>query len=137
MLRKIHSNRDNRDTLYSEVRKEFSVYFTSLSVFFKRCLGAYPRLFYGLMIAMLMTSLVLSFTVFRHPEKVVAEKKKAVNPVGEGFDRILRASEQLRQTIALKRLVDSISSKKTLTAKDSTALDSALDRLREISKPSN
>jgi len=84
-----------------------------------------------------MTSLVLSFTVFRHPEKVVAEKKKAVNPVGEGFDRILRASEQLRQTIALKRLVDSISSKKTLTAKDSTALDSALDRLREISKPSN
>lgn len=137
MLRKIHSNRDNRDTLYSEVRKEFSVYFTSLSAFFKRCLGTYPRLFFGLMIALLMTSLVLSFTVFRHPEKVVAEKKKAVNPVGEGFDRILRASEQLRQTIALKRLVDSISSKKTLTAKDSTALDSALDRLREISKPSN
>jgi hypothetical protein len=137
MLKKIHSNRDPRDTLYSEVVKEFSAYFTIAGNSFKRCLGSYPKFFYGLMIVLLITSLLLSFTVFRQPEKVTPVQKKAINPVGEGFDRILRASEQLRETITLKRLVDSISSKKLLTGKDSIALDSALDRLREINKPSN
>ena len=137
MLKKIHSNRDPRDTLYSEIRKEFGAYFKIAGNSCKRWLGSYPRFFYGLMIVLLITSLFLSFTIFRYPDKVTPVKKKAVNPVGEGFDRIMRASEQIRQTIALKHLVDSISSKTNLTEKDSTALDSALDRLREINKPSN
>jgi hypothetical protein len=135
MLKRIHSNRDNRDTLYSEVRKEFGIYFVIAGNAFKRFLGSYPRFFYGLMIALLLSSMILSFTVFRHPDKSVPPVKKAVNPVGEGFDRIMHASEQIRQTITLKHWVDSLSSKKVLTGKDSVALDSALDRLRAINKP--
>ncbi|MDB5143366.1 MAG: hypothetical protein JWQ66_2079 [Mucilaginibacter sp.] len=137
MLKKIHSNRDHRDTIYSEVRKEFGVYFKIAGNSIKRCLGSYPRFFFGLMTLLLITSMFLSFTVFRHRDKVAPVTKKAINPVGDGFDRIMRASEQLRETIELKRLVDSISSKKLLSEKDSVALDSALDRLREINKPSN
>lgn len=137
MLKKIHSNRDPRDTLYSEVRKEFGAYFTVAGNACKHWLGSYPRFFYGLMIAALVASLILSFTLFRHPDKVNPVRVKAINPVGEGFDRIMRASEQIRQTILLKHMVDSITSKKILTGKDSVALDSALDRLKEINKPSN
>jgi hypothetical protein len=137
MLKKIHSDRDPQDTLYSEVVKEFGAYFTIAGNSFKRCLGSCPRFFYGLMVTLLIISLILSFTVFRHPDNAIPVKQQVINPIGDGFNRMMRASEQIRQTIKLKRLVDSISSKKLLTEKDSSALESALDQLREINKPSN
>jgi hypothetical protein len=137
MLKKIHSNRNPKDTLYSEIFKEFNAYFTRAGNLIRRFLGSYPRFFFGLMIVLLLASAILSFTIFRHPDKTSPVKKKAINPVGDGFDRILRASEQIHQTIVLKRIVDSISGKTVLTSQDSVTLDSALDRLREINKPSN
>ena len=90
----------------------------------RRWTGAYPRFFYGLMLALLLASALLSFTVFRHPDKVAPAKPQSVGQPGDGFDRILRASEQLHETIALKRLVDSISTKKVLSQK--TALPSTV-----------
>jgi hypothetical protein len=136
MLKKIHSNRNPKDTLYSEVRNEFGAYFTLAGNSLQRCLHCYPRLFYGLMTVLLLASLVLSFTVFRQPDKLKSPALKAMSPVRDGFDKIMLTSERLRETIALKRVIDSIATKNKLTAKDSVVLDSALDRLREINKPS-
>lgn len=132
MWRKIRSNRDPRDTLYSEIRKEFSAYFNSGEHRLNRITRAHPRLvFYG-MIALMSLSLILSFSVFRHRDagnKTIARK---VNPVTDGFSQIMQVSGNIRETLQLKHLVDSLTAKQTLSSSDSALLDSALDRLGTI-----
>ena len=138
MWRKIHSNRDPRDTLFSELKKEFNPYLFKGHKGMRSVLKNNPRFFFGSMIVLLLLSAVLSFTVFRHPDsKPKAAVKEHADPVGEGFSRIMMATGELRQTLQLKHTVDSLSAKKQLTSADSLALESALDRLRIIHTHSN
>lgn len=132
MWRKIHSNRDPRDTLYSELHKEFGTYFTIVRNVAKRLAESYPKCLFGAMVFLMALSLVLSFAVFHHPEKAKTTMVKKVNPVEDGFDQIMLATGNIRETLHLKKMVDSISAKKQLTGADSALLDSALDRLSKI-----
>jgi hypothetical protein len=132
MWKRIHSNRDPRDTLYSEIHKEFGSYFAIAGNAAKRVAGTYPKFFWGCMIFLLALSFVLSFTVFRKPEKANVTVVKKVNPVEDGFSQILQATGNIRETMKLKKLVDSLTAKRQLSAKDSTLLDSALSRLSKI-----
>ncbi|BAU51966.1 hypothetical protein [Mucilaginibacter gotjawali] len=132
MWKRIHSNRDPRDTLYSELRKEFGDYFFIAGNAGKRLAVAYPRFFFGCMIFLMALSLVLSFTVFRHPDKAKITAVKKVNPVEDGFNQIMQATGNIRETMRLKKMVDSLTAKKQLSREDSTLLDSALDRLSRI-----
>jgi hypothetical protein len=133
MWKKIHSNRDPRDTLYSELQKEFSVYFGRAGHLGKSFLGRYPRFFFGGMVLLILVSMVLSFTLFRHPVPAPVEaQKKTINPVQDGFSQIMRATGKIRETLRLKHFVDSISAKKQLSSSDSTMLDSALNQLQRI-----
>jgi hypothetical protein len=137
MWKKIHSNRDPRDTLFSELRKEFSIYFVAVGAIGKSFLSRYPKFFFGMMVSLMTASLVLSFTLFRHPKVVAAAVQPAkVNPVQDGFSEIMQATAKIRTTLRLKHLVDSISTKKQLSAADSIALDSALSQLQRIHSPS-
>ena len=135
MFRKIHSNRDPKDTLFSELGKEFSRYFKVAGDISTSMLQKRPRVTFSVMVLMLVCSLPVSFFYFRHRDipkaKTVTVK---VSPVGDGFSAIILAGEKLKMTMALKNLVDSLSSKKTLSAKDSLLLDSALDKLQSIQK---
>ena len=132
MWKRIHSNRDPRDTLFSEIHKEFGSYFAIAGNAAKGLVGTYPKFFLGAMIFLMAISFVLSFTVFRHPEKANITVVKKVNPVEDGFSQILQATGNIRETMKLKMLVDSLTAKKQLSVEDSTLLDSALDRLSKI-----
>lgn len=135
MFRKIRSNRDPSDTLVSELRKEFGTYFGAVGKVSKGVLEKRPRLTFLFMIFLLSASLIVSFTFFQHRDKPKQNTAKVkLNPMSDGFSAIMRASEKLRMTLQLKTVVDSLSSKKTLTAKDSLILDSALDKLQSIQK---
>jgi hypothetical protein len=135
MFRKIHSNRDPRDTLLSELRKEFSTYFTAAGNCFRSILQRHPRFSFGSMVFLMTASIIVSFTVLRHHEPPKTKPVRAkISPVQDGLSQIIQAGEKLRTTLQLKRLVDSLSERKTLTAKDSLVLDSALDRLQSIQK---
>jgi hypothetical protein len=137
MWRKIHSNRDPRDTLYSELQKEFKPWFTKARRCFSAALSDYPRFFFSGMVILLLVSMVLSFTVFRNPEKMAAvPEKKHPNVVEDGFSRIMQAAGQLKETLKLKTTVDSLAARKDLTRTDSLMLDSALSRLQQIHQPS-
>ncbi|MFD2146296.1 hypothetical protein [Mucilaginibacter antarcticus] len=57
---------------------------------------------------------------------------KKINPVEDGFSQIMQATGNIRETMRLKILVDSLTGKKQLSREDSTLLDSALDRLSKI-----
>jgi hypothetical protein len=132
MWKRIHSNRDPRDTLYSEIYKEFGSYFAIAGNAAKRLVGAYPKFFWGCMIFLMALSFVLSFTVFRNYEKTNSTMVNKVNPVEDGFSQILQATGNIRETMKLKNLVDSLTAKRQLSTLDSTLLDSALNRLSKI-----
>lgn len=132
MWKRIHSNRDPRDTLYSEIHKEFNGYFAIAGNAVKRLAGSYPKFLFGCMIILMACSMVLSFTVFRHPDQAKVSAVKKVNPVEDGFNQIMQATGNIRETMKLKKLVDSLTAKRQLSAQDSTLLDSALDRLSKI-----
>ncbi|MEZ2336979.1 hypothetical protein AB6735_15150 [Mucilaginibacter sp. RCC_168] len=133
MFRRIHSNRDPRDTLYSELKKEFSVYTDKGSQFSQELAAKYPRLLFCLMTALLLASVVLA--VLLHPKMVPPEKAKA-QPQSEvsnsGFDDILAAGAALKTTIHLRRQVDSITAKQVLNKSDSITLVRDLDSLQHI-----
>ena len=134
MWRKIHSNRDPRDTLYSELTKEFKPWLNTARAGFVKLLAGHPRFFFGSMVVLMLVSAALSFTVFRQKENpdAVAASVKTPRPVEDGFSEILKATGQLQETLGLKHLIDSLTARKVLTARDSLLLDSALERLQHI-----
>ncbi|WPU99105.1 hypothetical protein SNE26_24130 [Mucilaginibacter sp. cycad4] len=132
MWKRIHSNRDPRDTLYSEIRREFGTYFLLAGNAWKCLLSKYPKFLFGTMILFLLTSAALSFTIFRNEKKAVAIVSKTTNPIQDGFSQIMAATDRIRETLDLKKIVDSLGRKKRLDFRDSLTLDSALDRLQAI-----
>lgn len=134
MWRRIISNRDPRDTIFTEIRKEFNPYFGKANQFGNSFLARYPRLLFRTMVILLVASLVLRFTVFRHLEAMKNHPlvQSKTSPIQDGFSQIMVTAGQIRQTLALKHLVDSITAKKNLSQQDSTVLDSALNRLQRI-----
>jgi pyruvate/2-oxoglutarate dehydrogenase complex dihydrolipoamide acyltransferase (E2) component len=136
MFRKIHSNRDPRDTLLSELRNEFKSHFEGASKGITQKLEKKPKFTFGTMIVLMAFSGVLSFTVFRN--KAPAEKinkNVKVNAVSDGFSQILSASEAIKRALALKQQIDSLTAKKTLSKSDSEVLINDLDKLHQLNKP--
>ncbi|MDP9079970.1 MAG: hypothetical protein M3O71_21295 [Bacteroidota bacterium] len=136
MFRKLHSNRDPGDTILTEIRTTFAPYFERCSKTITQILKQKPKTVFAAMITLLFFSAGMSFTVLRNKEP--AEKIKIsvkVNTVNDGFTQILSASAGIKQCLALKHQIDSLSAKKTLTKQDSEVLLSDLDKLRQLNKP--
>lgn len=137
MFKKIHSDRDPRDTVISEVKKEFRPYFKKAGHGLRRAAERYPKFLFVMMVINLSLSAILCFTVFRHKEPV--NKVQPINltaPVTDGFDRIIEAGAALRGTIRLKKQVDSITKNKILSKADSAVLLKDLDSLQRIRRTS-
>jgi hypothetical protein len=134
MFKKITSDRDPRDTVFSELNKEFKPYFGKFRKGVKTIADQYPKFLFCMMVINIVLSVILSLTVLRPaPEKKKTSDVSAVAPVSTGFDRILQAGATLRQTIRLKKQIDSLSRLPALTKADSAALLCDLDSLRHIS----
>ena len=130
MWKRIHSNRDPRDTLYSEIRKEFGTYFSAAGNGLRSILNAYPKTALVSMIVLMLISGILSFTVFRYSEPEKLNKLQTVNPIGDGFTQILQTATKIKVSLRLKKRIDSLSNRTQLTAADSLALGNALDSLQ-------
>ncbi|MBS1528915.1 MAG: hypothetical protein JSU01_01300, partial [Bacteroidetes bacterium] len=111
-----------------------SPHFRSAGMGLRRFTANHPKLLFGTMIAAITISAALSFTVFRQkgypPER---KPVKMLAPVTGGIDKIMQTGDAIRQMLALKKQIDSLSSKKQLNASDSIALENALDRFRQLS----
>ena len=138
MFRKIHSNRDPRDTVFREIKKEFRPYFDKAGRGLKKTADRYPKFLFWMMVINITMSAILCFTVFRHREPTKnAQPLKVAAPITDGFDRIISAGAALRETIRLKKQVDSLSKKSGLTQADSAALLKDLDSLQHIHRTIN
>ena len=142
MFKKLHSNRDPRDTLFGEIKKEFGKYFIKAVVSIRRFTIRYPKMLFGAMIALILLSSILSLTVFRYRKPIIKPTNKgallvqppgsAISPVRDGFDQILAIGDEIKETVTLKKIADSLLAKKSLTKQDSLTLDKTLDHLQQI-----
>lgn len=133
MFKKITSDRDPRDTVLSEIKKEFRPWFTKAGMGLKKTAERYPKFLFCMMVINMCLSIILCFTVMRHkevPKKQVAAP--VVNPVSGGLDRIMQAGAALKATIRLKKQIDSITRQHTLSKADSATLLKDLDSLQHI-----
>lgn len=139
MFRRIHSKRNPKDTLYTELKREFSPHFRKAGAHMKTASSKHARLIFWLMVINIALSVLLSFTVFHHPESPELAKKplKVLSPVTTGFGQLMETSDALREMLQLKRNIDSLSAKKQLGAKDSVSLENALDRFQQLDKKFN
>jgi hypothetical protein len=134
MFRKIHSNRNPENTIASELCKEFAVHFNKVWGFITALLKKYPKPAFALMILFMLGSMVLSFTVLRNIEKKEAGQpvKSLGAPVQNGFSQIMQKGAALQESIAIKRQIEALISKDSLTGPDSIRLERAIDRLHQL-----
>jgi hypothetical protein len=130
MFRKIHSNRDPRDTLGSEIHREFKPYFEKAGSGIRSCAKRSPKFLFGVMVLSILVSICLSLTVFRY--KPVKKKQMVVSPISDGYNKIMALGSAIKQTIAIKKQVDSLLAKKILSKEDSLTLETDLDQLQKL-----
>jgi len=134
MFKKIHSKRNPKDTLFTEIRKEFAVYIDRISSNIVYFLTKHPDLTYFMMLLFLGASMILSFTVFRNKEpKPEVSSNVIVSPISNGFSRILETGAALKESIQLKEQIEFLIAKDTLSKADSLFLGKAIDRLHQLS----
>jgi len=135
MFRKIRSDRDPRDTVLKELRKEFKPQVDIAAGILKKHAERNPKvLFYGMVLSIFI-SLVLSFFVFRKKKAVNKGDEKVISaPAIKSLDQIFETGRRISRAIALKKEIDSLSNLKKLTSLDSSKLESDLDRLQELTK---
>jgi len=139
MFKRIHSNRDPGETLWKALSQEFGGYFQRAGTKAGQLCLHYPKFIFGSMVALLLLSIALSFTVFRHPAlRPVSGSAsphhnpallKSPHPVDEGFSRILQTGAALKETLGLKQEVESILAGGKLSHTDTVRLEQALDSL--------
>lgn len=136
MFRKIHSNRDPRDTLFSEISREFSVYIQKFKHWFSGICLTYPKAVYSTMILLMIGSAISSF-LFLQTKKPVPQKAKSASevtvPVKNGFGQILEKGLALQEAVELKTQIEMLIAKDSLTSIDSVSLEKAIDRLHMLS----
>jgi len=133
MFRKIHSNRDPQATVFGELKKEFRPYVDKAQCGLKHIADAYPRFLFVMMVINITLSAILVMTVFKRKGDPPKQKTiSAIAPLAGGFSRIREAGLALKETIRLKRTIDSLTHLKTLSGADSAALLNDLDSLRHI-----
>jgi predicted PurR-regulated permease PerM len=135
MFRKIHSNRNPQDTLFTELRKTFAVYFNRVDLWFRSTCLSYPRQVYSAMVILLVFSIILSFTVF--PGKPVVEKPPPLKSISaelpSGFGQITQKALALQESMQLQQQIESLISRDSLSAQDSISLEKMVGRLQQLS----
>ena len=139
MFRKIHSNRDNQDTLFSELSKEFAVYISKCKAWFIKICQTYPKPVYSLMVILMLSSFALSFLFIQKTKpkplavQTQAPAHKMSAPVQDGFGQIMQKGQALKDAIALKSHIEMLLAKDSLSSNDSAALGKAIDSLHDLS----
>lgn len=134
MWKKIRSNRNSNDTLFSELRKEFKPYLDRAADTFRSFARRKPKWIYGSMVFLLAVSAALSFTLSGPPRAEPVKSAKRLSAPPSGFDAIISTSLKIDKVIRLKQLIDSITTKGELSHADSLRLNNALDSLEVIQR---
>lgn len=125
MFKRIHS-KENRPSLWLELKKEFGRYFESAGNRIEKCLIKYPKAIFAAMLSVMLLSGVLAFTVMRY-------KEVKRNPVlNSNFGSVIRTGEALNDVLELQSQISIILQKDSLTTSDTLILKQAFKQLESI-----
>ncbi|MEJ5962913.1 hypothetical protein [Pedobacter immunditicola] len=131
MYRKTHFK--PRPDLFQELRKEFSTYFFRLSALWKRASAKYPWQIFILMLASILLSGVLAFTVMRvQKAEPLPSLSSSSADVTQGFGQIIGAGQALKKVLDLQNQINTVLHKDSLTAIDSLLVKNAIRQLEII-----
>ncbi|WGQ08985.1 hypothetical protein QG516_20955 [Pedobacter gandavensis] len=135
MFRKIPSSNNSDATLGTELKKEFGKYFKRVGLYSTHILNKYPLTFFSLMVASILLSGVLSFTVMRieKPSPIPSFPKSATNN-SNGVSEIIGAFGTLKEATILQSRIEILAHKDTLNAADSIEVLQSLKRIDQIRK---
>jgi len=143
MFRKMHSNRDPRDTLFKEIKKEFAPHFEKSGKWLRSFSSLHPKFIFTAMVIAMLSSLIIALMLPRlrredRPSVALQRQKmtpmKITQPLNSGLDQILDLAAEIKERMMLEKIADSLILKKSLTKQDSITLETALDRIQEIKK---
>ncbi|MFD2964382.1 MULTISPECIES: hypothetical protein [Olivibacter] len=131
MYRKTHFK--PRPDLYREIGKEFGAYFSRLGDLWKRISARYPRQIFILMLASILFSGVLAFTVMRVKDTAPLPSLSGTGTnVTQGFGQIIGAGQALQKVLDLQNQINTVLHKDSLTAADSLLVKNAIRQLEII-----
>lgn len=131
MYRKTHFKA--RPDLFQELKKEFGAYFLSLGTSWKGISARYPRQIFILMLASILLSGVLAFTVMRVKNTgPLPSLSGSGADLTQGFGQIAGAGQALKKVLDLQNQINTVLHKDSLTAADSLLLKNAIRQLETI-----
>lgn len=131
MYRKTHFK--PRPNLYLELRKEFGTYFSRLQAFWKNISIRYPKQIFIVMLACILLSGVLAFTVMRVKETGPLPSVSGSGAgVTQGFGQIIESGQALKKVLDLQNQINTVLHKDSLTAVDSLLVKNAIRQLETI-----
>src|SRR6202012_5516800 len=118
---------------FMQIKAEFHPYFERCSQKITQQLKQRPKTFLYVMVILMALSTVISFFILSNKEPVAKHVKAAkVSTVSDGFSQILSTAATIKQGLAIKHEIDSLSSIKTLSTRDSQTLINDLDKLHQL-----
>lgn len=134
MWKRIHSNRDPRDTVFSELSKRYRPFLKRVTGMIKTFATCYPKSILVTMILSLLLSIAYAFTQDPVSTPVLQQAFVPIVPVQQGFEQLTGTTARIIETMQLRAVCDSLLKKQHLDPTDSLLLNRALDRIRHINK---
>jgi len=138
MFKKISSNIDPEATVLKEFRKEFAVYFDKAGEGRNLLLNSYPKEIFAGMVISLIISCIVCFFIYtpseRQKDKMPDMYKGTANVtdrVTGGIGEIVNLSSKISDLNILKRKVEAVLMKPSLTHSDTIFLESAIHQLEK------
>jgi hypothetical protein len=131
MYRKTHFK--TRPDLYKELSKEFGGYFLQIGAFWKRISTRYPAQIFAVMVASILLSGILAFTVMRvKVTRPLPSISGSGSDMSQGLGQIVGAGQALKEVLDLQNQINTALHKDSLTAKDSLLVKNAIRQLENI-----
>lgn len=151
MFKKTNSEREPKPNFFNELKNEFGGHSEKFGLSFRLFCQDHPKEIFIGMVAIILISTILSFTVLVPMEKkrlveemnasaalsnkrnLKAAKALPENNIGE----IITGIGKMKSIIVIKQKVDAILSKNKLSAQDKIVLNELLDSLKQNQTDSN
>lgn len=138
MFKKLSSNIDPEATVLKEFRKEFATYFDKVEEGRNQLLHSYPKEIYTGMLIALIISCIVCFFIYtpseRQKDKMPDMYKKTANVtdrVTGGIGEIVDLTSKISDLNILKKKVEAVLMKPSLTHADTIFLESAIQQLEK------
>lgn len=145
MFKKTNSDREPKPNFFTELKKEFGGHNEKFALSFRSFCQDHPKEIFIGMVATMLISAILSFTVIipmekkrleeeMHASAALASKKNlevSQQLPGNNIGEVITGISKMKSIIVIKRKVDAILAKDKLTDQDKNILNGLLDSLKQ------